>query len=160
MSSFCSLKAVSTSNFTQIAELPNVAVAVGALIARKNRSNFYRLNNVHGNGATPLPTFLRPVAVAWLLFVVLLPSSINAVASTLYPVPSRVEYIQSLREASEGEVAERSRLMAAFYEDHPEFVKGSVSRLDDFTLTKEKLNERMAARLRPVTERFGRQIKN
>jgi ABC-2 type transport system permease protein len=100
------------------------------------------------------------VAVAWLLFVVLLPSSINAVASTLYPVPSRVEYIQSLREASEGEVAERSRLMAAFYEDHPEFVKGSVSRLDDFTLTKEKLNERMAARLRPVTERFGRQIKN
>jgi hypothetical protein len=27
-----------------------------------NGSNFYRLNNVYGNGATPLPTFLRPVA--------------------------------------------------------------------------------------------------
>ncbi|HKQ79099.1 MAG TPA: DUF3526 domain-containing protein [Blastocatellia bacterium] len=100
------------------------------------------------------------LAGAWLLFVVLLPSSINAIASAIYPVPSRVEYIQSLREASDGEVAERSKLMAAFYEDHPELAKGTVSRRDEFTLTKEKLNERMAARIRPVTERFERQIEN
>jgi len=34
----------------------------GAPVRLFNGSNFYRLNNVYGNGATPLPTFLRPVA--------------------------------------------------------------------------------------------------
>ncbi len=98
------------------------------------------------------------VAGAWLLLVLLLPSSINMVAATLYPVPSRVEYIQAMREASEGEVAARSQIMAAFYEDHPELAKGSFTRRDEFTLTKERLNQRTEEMLRPVAARFEQQL--
>lgn len=101
---------------------------------------------------------LKARTLAWLLLVVVLPSAINAVASTLYPVPSRVEYIQAMREASETESAERNRLMAAFYEDHPELARGSLTRRDEFTLTKEQLNQRMETLLRPVAERFDAQL--
>lgn len=99
------------------------------------------------------------LATAWLLFVVLLPSAINVVATSLYPVPSRVEYIQAMRETSQGEVAERSKLMAAFYEDHPELAKGSaVPRREEFALTREMLNKRMEERLRPLAIRFDSQL--
>lgn len=99
------------------------------------------------------------LAAAWLLFVVLLPSAANALATTLYPTPSRVEYIQTLRAASDGEAGERSRLMAAFYEDHPELARGnSVSRREEFALTKEQLNQRTEAALRPLNLRFAAQL--
>lgn len=98
------------------------------------------------------------LAGAWLGFVVLLPSALNALATTLYPVPSRVEYIQALREASESEAAERNKLMAAFYEDHPELSKDKVTRRDEFTLTKERLNQRMENLLQPLTVRFDAQL--
>ena len=113
------------------------------------------LVNARGGGAATNALIL---AGAWLLFVVVLPSAINAVAAALYPVPSRVEHIQAIREASEGETSERSRLMAAFYEDHPELAKGPLARRDEFTLTKERLNKRMEEMLRPVTERFDAQL--
>lgn len=98
------------------------------------------------------------LAGAWLLFVVVLPSATNVIATTLYPVPSRIEYVQALREASESEGAERNKLMGAFYEDHPELAQGAVTRRDEFTLTKEKLNQRTEALLQPVTERFAQQL--
>lgn len=99
------------------------------------------------------------LAGAWLLFVVLLPSSANALATTLYPAPSRVEYIQTLRDAADGEMGERSRLMAAFYEDHPELARGNaVTRREEFALTKEQLNQRTEAALRPLNERFAAQL--
>jgi hypothetical protein len=57
-----------------------------------------------------------------------------------------------LREAAESETAERSRLMSAFYEDHLELAKGSVTRHDEFTLTKEKLNADATTVLVPVRD--------
>jgi ABC-2 type transport system permease protein len=95
------------------------------------------------------------LAAAWLAFVVVLPCVAGVAASALYPVPSRVEYIRAMRRASEGEVAARSKIMAAFYEDHPELAKGNaVSRREEFAITKEKLNQRTAELLRPLNEKF------
>lgn len=99
------------------------------------------------------------LAAFWLVFVVLLPSAINVVATTAYPVPSRVEYIQAMREASEGEVAARSKLMAAFYEDHPELASSNkMARREEFAITKEMLNKRMEEQLRPLMNRFDEQL--
>jgi ABC-2 type transport system permease protein len=111
--------------------------------------------NARGKSASANALLLAGV---WLLFVVLLPSGVNALASLLYPAPSRVAYVQALREAAASEVAERSKLLSAFYEDHPELAQGKLTRRDEFTLTKERLNQRTEALLRPLTEQFTAQL--
>jgi hypothetical protein len=63
-----------------------------------------------------------------------------------------------LREAAASEAAERSKLLSAFYEDHPELAQGKLTRRDEFTLTKERLNQRAEALLRPLAEQFAAQL--
>ncbi len=68
------------------------------------------------------------LASSWLLLVVILPSLFNLVATMSYPVPSRVEMIQAMREASDVANKSGSKLLAAYYEDHPELATGGPSR--------------------------------
>ncbi len=102
------------------------------------------------------------LAGVWLALVVLAPSAVNAVATSLHPAPSRVEYIQALREASEGEAAARGKIMAAFYEDHPELAAQNganrLTRRDEFTLTRERLNKRTEELMQPLATRFEQQL--
>jgi ABC-2 type transport system permease protein len=113
------------------------------------------LVNARGKSAAANALLLAGV---WLLCVVLLPSGINALASLLYPAPSRVAYVQALREAAASEAGERSKLLSAFYEDHPELAQGKLTRRDEFTLTKERLNQRTETLLRPLNEQFAAQL--
>jgi ABC-2 type transport system permease protein len=51
----------------------------------------------------------------------LVPAGISLAVKTLHPVPSRIDLILALRSATDAATAERSKLLAAYYEDHPEF---------------------------------------
>ena len=64
---------------------------------------------------------------AWLVLVVVLPAALNAAASLLHPLPSRVEMITARREASNDAVNRRSELLARYLEDHPEMAEGVVA---------------------------------
>jgi ABC-2 type transport system permease protein len=71
----------------------------------------------------------------WLALVVLLPSLCNVLATTTYPVPSRVEMIQAVREASDAATAEGSKLLSKYYEDHPELAAGDAAQaMNDFNI--------------------------
>lgn len=94
---------------------------------------------------------------AWLAFVVVIPSVINLVATTLYPTPSRVEYLTALREASRTAQADGSRLLAKYYEDHPEFGGKDVN-LEDFATRSYVVQETVERSMAPVTERFQEQL--
>ena len=78
------------------------------------------------------------VARAWLvLLVVLLPSTLNMIATTPIPSPSRVEMIQAMRVASDEADAEGSTLLARYYEDHPELASGDAQQaMNDFNLVR------------------------
>lgn len=99
------------------------------------------------------------LAAVWLLLVVVLPSCFNLVATTLYPVPSRVEMIQAMREATDQANAEGSKLLARFYEDHPELSADSPERaMNDFNVIRLAVADRTEARVRPVLDTFERQL--
>ncbi len=96
------------------------------------------------------------LAVCWLAFVVVLPSLINVVASTLYPVPSRMAFITAMR--TETTVAEQqsSESLAQFFQDHPEIAPVGDDDAN-FAMLRVVRDERIAEQLAPVMERFVRQ---
>jgi ABC-2 type transport system permease protein len=63
------------------------------------------------------------LAVAWLLFLFIVPSTVNFVATALYPVPPRIEFINAARAAEDGARGRRKELVAAFLSEHPELAQ-------------------------------------
>jgi len=107
----------------------------------------------------PSATNATALAGIWLVLVVLLPSLLNISATTMYPVPSRVEMIQAMRVASDEANAEGSTLLARYYEDHPELATGDAQQaMNDFNLIRVAVGAEVERRVRPVLDRYTRQL--
>jgi ABC-2 type transport system permease protein len=99
------------------------------------------------------------LASVWLVLVVILPAMFNLAATTFYPVPSRVELVQAVRVASDDANAEGARLLARYYDDHPELSTGDAAQaMTDFNVVRVAVNDEVERRVRPVVERHERQI--
>ncbi|UFP96053.1 ABC transporter permease [Gloeobacter morelensis] len=105
------------------------------------------------------PTNAVVLVGLWLLFVVIVPAVVNVAVSTASPVPSRVELIQAIREATNAANAQGSRLLARYYEDHPELAPKD-SRIDpgSFALRSTAVRETVDKAIAPVLERYDRQL--
>jgi ABC-2 type transport system permease protein len=107
----------------------------------------------------PSATNAMVLSATWLVLVVLLPSFFNLLATTLYPVPSRVEMVQAVRVASDAANQEGSKLLARYYEDHPELAEGGVEQaMNDFNVIRVAVNSEVEQRVRPVLDRFEAQL--
>lgn len=109
-----------------------------------------------GRGSTTNATIL---ASAWLVCVVMTPSLFNLAATSLYPVPSRVEMIQAIRVATDEANKGGNVALARFYEDHPELATGDPAQaMNDFNIVRVAVNDDVEQRVRPVVDRYERQI--
>jgi ABC-2 type transport system permease protein len=107
----------------------------------------------------PSSTNAMVLAACWLAFVVLVPSILNMAATTIYPVPSRVEMIQAVREASDEANANGSKLLSKYYEDHPELAAGDAQQaMNDFNIIRVAVGSEVERRVRPVLDRYERQL--
>lgn len=93
----------------------------------------------------------------WLALVVMAPAAVNLAVKSLAPVPSRVELILALRAAGDDALAERSRLLAAYYEDHPEFAPKDppTGTPVDFSHVRIVTYRKLERDLEPVLARFA-----
>jgi ABC-2 type transport system permease protein len=99
------------------------------------------------------------LASVWLALVVVLPSLLNLAATSGYPVPSRVEMIQAMREASDEANKAGSTLLATYYEDHPELASGGAEQaMNDFSIIRVAVADEVERRVRPVVQRYETQI--
>jgi len=89
--------------------------------------------------------------------VLVIPSLLNVGVKYLHPVPSRVELIQAMREASSETAAKGSLLLAKYYEDHPELA-GDRSDTADFAALALANQEQIEKRVQPVLDRFDQQL--
>jgi ABC-2 type transport system permease protein len=94
----------------------------------------------------------------WLGFVVLAPAGINLAVKTLHPVPSRVALILALRQATDAASANRSQVLAGYYEDHPELAPPGAGAAEDFTLLRVATTHRVEQDLAPVLARYEAQL--
>jgi ABC-2 type transport system permease protein len=97
------------------------------------------------------------LAALWLALGMMLPTGINLAVKTLAPMPSRIELILALRAATDAAAAERSKLLGAFYEDHPELASaGSLT--GDFVMLQLVTSQRVEHDLAPVLTRYQDQL--
>lgn len=100
---------------------------------------------------------------AWLFFVVLLPAGLNALAKSVYPVPSRIELVQSTRRATDTVLRDNSQFATKAMEDAngtsmaDDGVKGAQTLREYYQkiIGAEKQIEALAA---PVKTRFADQV--
>jgi ABC-2 type transport system permease protein len=64
---------------------------------------------------------------AWLLFVLIVPSVANMAATSIHPVPSRVEYVIAQRDSKLEAEKNKEKLLAAFYANNLQFERKADS---------------------------------
>ncbi len=107
----------------------------------------------------PSSTNAMVLAAVWLGFVILVPSLLNLGSATLHPVPSRVEMVQAVREASDEANRQSSVLLARYYEDHPELATGGADQaMNDFYTIRVAVMADVEKRVRPVLGRYEQQL--
>jgi ABC-2 type transport system permease protein len=107
----------------------------------------------------PSSTNAMVLAALWLAFVVLVPSLLNMGATTWYPVPSRVEMVQAVREASDEANQQGAALLSRYYQDHPELaVGGAEQAMNDFNIIRVAVDADVEHRVRPVVDRYEGQL--
>lgn len=114
------------------------------------------LVNVWGkNSASNAMTLLG----GWLLWVLLLPALVGLAASTLYPVPSRMELILATRAASAEAAKQGGGVLAKYYEDHPGLApKGQKPDGSNFPLRFFAVQELVAGRVEPLLARYDARL--
>jgi len=60
------------------------------------------------------------LVIAWLSFVIMVPAILNTAIVTANTAPSRIEYVDILRDNSDAIDKSSSKVMAQFFQDHPE----------------------------------------
>jgi ABC-2 type transport system permease protein len=100
------------------------------------------------------------LAAAWLGLTLLVPTLVNLAVKTMVPVPSRVELILASRAATDEATAERSHLLGAFYEDHPDLAPAGsdTGHGEDFITLQLLTAQRVERDLTPVLARFSDQL--
>jgi ABC-2 type transport system permease protein len=98
------------------------------------------------------------VGGVWVVVTVIVPSFLNLAATTLHPVPSRLEFVSKIREADNQTRSEGEKFLKSYYADHPELAPPDG-------LTQSQASQRFFAirqerqkRLMPEVEQFDRQL--
>lgn len=59
----------------------------------------------------------------WLFFTLLVPSTVNMLATAFYPVPSRVEFVTAQRQMQNEAERGKEKILAAFYQKNAQFAR-------------------------------------
>jgi ABC-2 type transport system permease protein len=97
------------------------------------------------------------LAGAWLVLVVLVPSLINVGVASAYPLPSRVEFVNATRIATDEARVKGSRLLSRFLEDHPT-LEATGQTMENFDILQAARDQEVARQLEPVVERYNAQL--
>ena len=91
---------------------------------------------------------------AWLLVVVVIPSTIAAVVTTVYPSPSRVALTTALRRASDEAAAKGDTAVSQFLAEHPEMAQSGTLAAGNAWGRTIALQEQTTTALRPTFAAF------
>lgn len=107
----------------------------------------------------PSSTNAVVLAACWIALVVVAPALLNVAVTSLHPVPSRVELIGAIRDASAEASAEGSHLLARYYEDHPELAPASSAAVPaDFLVKLQAVQKSVDETIEPVMARYDEQL--
>lgn len=94
----------------------------------------------------------------WVVVVVIMPSLLNVAATTLHPVPSRLEFVSKIREADNQTRSAGEKLLSTYYGDHPELQPPGGMSQSEATQRFYAIRQERQKRLLPEVERFETQL--
>jgi ABC-2 type transport system permease protein len=92
----------------------------------------------------------------WLVIVIVIPASLNLVVKQVFPLPSRIDFLNDLRHASDDSARKAGELLKSFLHDHPEHAFGT-SRRAEFGSRRLTVNHATEAATGPLKQRFTEQ---
>lgn len=96
---------------------------------------------------------------AWIAFVAIVPSLMNAGISAWHPMPSRNLLVQETREAANEVQNAGAALLAKYLEDHPEILpKGTDPDFNDFAIRSYTVQKSVESRVAPVLASYDAQL--
>ncbi len=108
------------------------------------------VNAARGGSATNALT----LAACWLVLVVLLPSCLNLAVKQIYPMPSRIEFINALRNETEVSSKKAGDLLKSYRQDHPDIFAGDEN---NFVAALIAVNAETEHLLKPIKQHFREQ---
>lgn len=103
-------------------------------------------------------THAMVLAALWLVFVLLLPSGLDAGIQLVQPTPSRLEQLSTMRQASNEAAKESADLLASYYHEHPELA--SEGQQDGFMPAFYASQREVERRLTPIIEEFDQSLES
>jgi ABC-2 type transport system permease protein len=95
------------------------------------------------------------LAAVWLVLVVIVPAGVNLFVTTAHPIPSRVELVQAIREATNEANARAAQVMSRYFFDHPEMVpKGEAPDPNDYQARSFAIREEVERAMVPVLAKY------
>jgi ABC-2 type transport system permease protein len=98
------------------------------------------------------------LAGAWLACVLIIPSAVNVSVAAWAPVPTRVELLSEMRKATNAATGDVSRLVAHYYEEHPELAPPDSTPQKN-AVRSVTLQEESERRLQPILDAFDRDVR-
>lgn len=93
----------------------------------------------------------------WVVLALIVPAMMALVAQTAHPTPSWVELEVGMRDANAQVSQDASRVLARYYEDHPELVRPGEGEAEDATVRFYAVREEVERQMRPMMEQFEAQ---
>jgi ABC-2 type transport system permease protein len=149
--------AIGGSDLTSAETAVRLALWIG-IVAAYGAFWFALAVGVNALGASSA-TNAMALSCIWLALVLVIPSLLNVGVKVAHPVPSRVELINSMREASSDASAQGSKLLARYLEDHPELAVGGETKGDFYTIG-VAVQQEVEKKMQPVMAEFDRQLDN
>lgn len=98
------------------------------------------------------------LAFLWLILVVVAPSGTNLLLQSIFPMPSRMEYVGAMRDALDDARRESEQALGKYMQDHPDMVEGLSDReLANFAAQRLMVESSVREALRPVEARYEEQ---
>jgi ABC-2 type transport system permease protein len=99
------------------------------------------------------------LSASWLMLVLILPTMINLVTTSAYPIPSRIALVQATRQAAIDVSEEGSRTLAEYFEDHPELSEKGEGNVDEFQVRSLATRHAIETKVQPLNDRFDSSLK-
>ncbi|PWL39021.1 hypothetical protein DKG77_12405 [Flagellimonas aquimarina] len=94
----------------------------------------------------------------WVVFVLLVPSVLNQLGSTLYPMPSRTLMINEMRNLKAQTVKRQDEILDNFLRDHPEYAINDPNQNRKFYHRYVAAQKLVKEELKPIINKFEQQL--
>ncbi len=95
----------------------------------------------------------------WIGFVLLVPSMLNQLGTTIYPMPSRTLMINELRARQADATERQDEILDNYLRDHPEYAVNDTTETRNFWHGYMASQNLLRDEIKPVTDRYNAQLK-